>query len=226
MAGTAVPDDTTVCDDFECTSSPAVGVAIKAIAQQVDGPVREGCSGAAWAAGIELVDKGAAGARICTRERVDKYEPLKEALAEGATGEVLSMDMDGMDTLLLRWRLRGTPQLAALGDIDAVVTWKVTFNLISGRATQLEISYDYGETPKPAALYFTAQRTLAAAPLRGDPSEDASKEEDSGINVNPADPGRWMQQQNQEDQFQKEAIDLALALAVLYALVQALKTVL
>lgn len=91
---------------------------------------------------------------------------------------------------------------------------------------QLEISYDYGETPKPAVLYFTAQRTLAAAPLRGDPSEDASKEEDSGINVNPADPGRWMQQQNQEDQFQKEAIDLALALAVLYALVQALKTVL
>ena len=39
-------------------------------------------------------------------------------------------------------------------------------------------------TPAPASLYFTAQRTLAAAPLRGDPSEE-DKDDSGGINVDP-----------------------------------------
>ena len=218
---TGVPADTTVCDDFVCTSSPAVGVSITSIAKQVDGPVRDAATGVAWAAAMVVKDGGAF-AEV-EGEGTGKYAPVSELL-EGAKGEVLSMDMADNKTLLLRWRLRAG---SAAGEIDADVLWKVEFNLISGRAIKLEVEYDTARTSPPAAAVFALRRALVALSLRG--KGEAGKAGDSSdvdISQVGSDPGRFFQQQSQEDQFQKEAVDFALALAVLYALVTGLKAVL
>jgi hypothetical protein len=101
-----------------------------------------------------------------------------------------------------------------------------TLNQITGRVMRHEVAWSFGRTGAPAAAYFTAARTAYSTKQAAlDLSEAAEKameqEQDPNADFTP-DPNDPMKFFQQEDTTMNDMFTFALAVTMLYTVVQVL----
>lgn len=104
----------------------------------------------------------------------------------------------------------------------------LTLNLITGRILAQRDSWTFASTAPHVALLFSTQRLLynlsqnarSAAADAGKAADAASASSDSQIYGDPTDPMKFFQMQ---DRSFEDGVQIALLLAVMYTIVQALR---
>lgn len=168
----------------------------------------------------------------------DKYRrPLwaRDALNDPSVS-LQEMVMLSTSVLCIKWTIRGKPKSligGVAGDLILRVTSQFTLNQISGQVIEHEEFWDLSASPAVAQVFFWTSRALFAAVESGkdflDIAKDMSnrlptKKGDIEIDPDPSpDPTKFFQR---DDSFQRDAYQIALFLAVLYFLVQFLRTTL
>ncbi|XP_028790239.1 uncharacterized protein LOC114746201 isoform X2 [Neltuma alba] len=218
-----------LCNDFECISSPLVESTARQLARDI----------------LELRDDNRAFATLAISVKYrdplrsfigrDKYKrPLwaRDALNNPS----VEMVMLSISVLSIKWTIRGKPKAligGIAGDLILRVTSRFTLNQISGQVIEHEESWDLSNSSAVARAFFWTSRALLAARESGkdlvDIAKDVSgrlptKKDNSETDPNTSpDPTKFFQR---DDSFERDAYQLALFLAVLYILVQFLRTAL
>ncbi|XP_054797955.1 uncharacterized protein LOC129303000 [Prosopis cineraria] len=221
-----------LCNDFECISSPLVESTSRQLARDI----------------LELRDDNRAFATLAISVKYrdplrsfigrDKYRrPLwaRDALNDPSVS-LQEMVMLSTSVLCIKWTIRGKPKSligGVAGDLILRVTSQFTLNQISGQVIEHEEFWDLSASPAVAQVFFWTSRALFAAVESGkdflDIAKDMSnrlptKKGDIEIDPDPSpDPTKFFQR---DDSFQRDAYQIALFLAVLYFLVQFLRTTL
>lgn len=146
------------------------------------------------------------------------------------------MVMLSTSVLNIKWTIKGKPNslLASIGgDLIIKVNSKFTLNQISGQVIEHEEQWDLSESSIIAQAYFWASRRLFATVEAGKDVADFVKDltsksakENKNMDVYPdpyGDPAKFFQR---DDSFQRDFYQIALLLAVIYFVVQFLKTTL
>lgn len=146
------------------------------------------------------------------------------------------MVMLSTSVLSIKWTLRGKPKsiIANIGgDLTVKVHSKFTLNQISGQVIEHEELWDLSASSPVAQAFFWASHRLYATTEAGKDSLDlinnfkskiSTEQENLGIYPDPSgDPTKFFQR---DDGFQKDLYQIALFLAVLYFVVQFLRTTL
>ncbi|XP_047970772.1 uncharacterized protein LOC125213986 [Salvia hispanica] len=221
-----------LCDEFECISSPLVESTARQLVRDIL-ELREGNRAlGSYAVSVKYKDP------VRSFSGRDKYKRqiwATEAL-QNPTVSVQQMVMLSTSLLNIQWTLRGKPKspiFAFGGDLILKVESKFTMNQISGQVIEHEETWDPSQSPPITQAYFWASRRLFATVEAGkdvsDSIKDVSKrfaKENKNIEMYPdptGDPTKFFQR---DDSFQRDVIQVALFLAVLYLVVQFLKTTL
>jgi hypothetical protein len=217
------------CDDFECTSSPAIESTVRALARDI------GRANGVWtrsllSRSVEYSDaslrrfKGPGG-----YGRLD-FIPKRVANARAV---VTSMRMLDIGTAVVAWRLTGS-----LGPLPLDVACEDEFqlNLLTGQVERHAARWDTHACAPAAAAAWRAARAAAAAAAAGADaadavgravdaltSSDSDAEDGGGFSADPSDPQKFFQQ---GDSFKEEATTLIIAVALLYAVWVGFSTVL
>ncbi|KAM0007791.1 hypothetical protein Hdeb2414_s0132g00807251 [Helianthus debilis subsp. tardiflorus] len=149
---------------------------------------------------------------------------------------VQDMVMLSTSLLNIKWTLKGTPKnpLASVGGpVILKVDSRFTLNQISGQVIEHEESWDLSSSSTIAQAFFWASRRLFSTTesakdfsdtFKNFSSRFSTKKENVDYYPDPSgDPTKFFQA---EDDFQRDAVQLALFLALLYFLVQFLRTTL
>lgn len=144
--------------------------------------------------------------------------------------------MSSSSTLSIKWTLRGKPNNPAFatgGDLILRVNSQYTLNQISGQVIQHEELWDLSASSTIAQSYFWFSRRIFSAIEFGKDTIDAVKnitssfsteKENMDIYPDPSgDPAKFFQR---EDDSQRDAYQIALFLALIYLVVQFLRTTL
>ncbi|PIN01836.1 hypothetical protein CDL12_25659 [Handroanthus impetiginosus] len=221
-----------LCNEFECISSPSVESSARQLVRDIL-ELREGNrSLRTFAVSVKYKDP----VRSFTGR--DKYKrPLwaTDAL-ENPTASVQQMAMLSTSILNIKWTLRGKPKSPIFsigGDLILKVNSKFTLNQISGQVIEHEELWDLSESSPIAQAYFWTSRRLFATLEAGKDVSDSIKDltnhlqtENKNVEMfsNPTiDPTRFFQR---DDSFQRDFYQIALFLAVVYFVVQFLRTTL
>ncbi|KAK4282985.1 hypothetical protein QN277_014290 [Acacia crassicarpa] len=221
-----------LCNDFECISSPLVESTARQLARDI----------------LELRDDNRAFATLAVSIKyrdplrrfvgLDKYKrPLwaRDTLNNPSVS-VQEMVMLSTSVLSIKWTIKGKPK-SLIGRIAGVLILRVisrfTLNQISGQVIEHEESWDLSNSSAVAQAFFWTSRALFAALESGkdlvDIAKDVSsplptKKDNLEIDPDPSpDPTKFFQR---DDSFQRDAYQIVLFLAVLYFLVQFLRTAL
>ncbi|MFS7996703.1 hypothetical protein Hanom_Chr12g01132931 [Helianthus anomalus] len=221
-----------LCNEFECISSPAVEATARQLVRDII-ELREGNRAlGTYAVSVKYKDP----VRSFTGR--DKYK--RQLWSTGALDKpnVSVQDMVMLSTSLLniKWTLKGTPKnpLASVGGpVILKVDSRFTLNQISGQVIEHEESWDLSSSSTIAQAFFWASRRLFSTTesakdfsdtLKKFSSRFSTKKENVDYYPDPSgDPTKFFQV---EDDFQRDAVQLALFLALLYFLVQFLRTTL
>ncbi|KAI4378057.1 hypothetical protein MLD38_015597 [Melastoma candidum] len=221
-----------LCDEFECISSPLVESTARQLARDIL-ELREGSRTlGTLAVSVKYKDP------LRTFTGRDKYErPLWATGAlENPSVSVQEMVMLSTSVLSIKWTLKGKPKwvLSAFsGDVIVRVTSRFTLNQISGQVIEHTEDWDLSSSSAIARAFFWTSRSLFAATESGKdltqyiktfPSRFPTQKENTEIYRDMSgDPTKFFQR---DDGFQQDLYQVALLLAVIYFVVQWLRTTL
>ncbi|GJY63396.1 ABC transporter G family member 12 like protein [Tanacetum coccineum] len=218
-----------LCNEFECISSPSVEATARQLARDIL-ELREGNRAlGTYAASVKYKDP----VRSFTgREKYKRPLWSTDALDKPTA----DMSMLSTSVLNIKWTLKGNPKnplVSVGGPVILKVNSRFTLNQISGQVTEHEEVWDLSSSSTIAQAYFWASRRLYSTiesskdfsdSLKNFSSRFSPKKENMEIYPDPSgDPTKFFQNQ---DDFQRDAYQLALFLALLYFLVQFLRTTL
>ncbi|KAI7751324.1 hypothetical protein M8C21_002884, partial [Ambrosia artemisiifolia] len=219
-----------LCNEFECISSPAVEATARQLVRDIL-ELREGNRAlGTYAVSVKYKDP----VRSFTGR--EKYKRLlwSTGALDKPTVSVQDMVMLSTSVLNIKWTLRGTPKnpLASVGGpLILKVDSRFTLNQISGQVIEHEEIWDLSSSSIIAQAFFWASRRLFSTTQSAKDFSDSLKNfssrfstEKENVDYYPdpsGDPTKFFQT---EDDFQRDAIQLALFLALLYFLVQFLRT--
>ncbi|AES80406.1 hypothetical protein MtrunA17_Chr7g0249441 [Medicago truncatula] len=219
-----------LCNEFECNSSPSVESTARQLARDIF-ELRSGNRAlGTYAVSVTYKDP------IRSFSGREKYKrPLWAITAlENPSVTVQEMTMLSTSVLSIKWTIRGKPKsiLAGVGGgLILRVTSKFTLNQISGQVIKHEELWDLSSSPASAQAFFWSSRVLFATVESVKDLADSAKnlsasfstkkEENSDIYPDPSgDPTKFFQR---DDGFQQDVLQIALLLAVIYFVVQALR---
>nr|XP_043616727.1 uncharacterized protein LOC122588636 [Erigeron canadensis] len=218
-----------LCNEFECISSPSVEATARQLVRDIL-ELREGNRAlGTYATSVKYKDP----VRSFTGR--DKYKrPLWSTDAlDKPNVTVQEMSMLSTSLLNIKWTLKGNPKnpLASVGGpVILRIDSRYTLNQISGQVIEHEELWDLSSSSTIAQAYFWASRRLFSIvestkdlsdSLKNFSSRFSTKKENLEIYPDPSgDPTKFFQSQ---DDFQRDAYQLALFLALLYFLVQFLR---
>ncbi|KAL3749768.1 hypothetical protein ACJRO7_010829 [Eucalyptus globulus] len=221
-----------LCNDFECISSPLVESTARQLARDIL-ELREGNRAmGTYAVSVKYKDP----VRSFTgREKYKRPLWVTRAL-DNPSVAVQEMAMLSTSVLIIKWTIRGKPKSAISsvgGDLVIKVTSKFTLNQISGQVIEHEEIWDLSaSSPIAQAFFWTSRRLFATVETGKDLTEYvknftsrlSTKKENMDIYPDPSgDPTKFFQR---DDGFQQDLYQIALFLAVLYFVVQFLRTTL
>ncbi|XP_015073971.1 uncharacterized protein LOC107018104 [Solanum pennellii] len=221
-----------LCDEFECISSPSVEATARQLVRDIL-ELREGNRAlGTFAVSVKYKDP----VRSFTGR--DKYKrPLwiTDAL-HNPKPSVQEMVMLSTSVLNIKWRIKGKAKslIGSIGgDLMIKVNSRFTLNQISGQVIEHEEEWDLSGSSIIAQAYFWASRRLFATVEAGKDVVDIvndlsskSAKENKNMDVYPdpyGDPAKFFQR---DDSFQRDFYQIALLLAVIYFVVQFLRTTL
>ncbi|XP_019431219.1 PREDICTED: uncharacterized protein LOC109338437 [Lupinus angustifolius] len=220
-----------LCNEFECISSPLVESTARQLVRDIL-ELREGNRAlGTFAVTVTYKDP----VRSFTGR--EKYKRLLWATTTLNKPSVTVQEMVMLSTSVLRikWTVRGKPKsfIAGIGDLILRVTSQFTLNQISGQVVQHEEFWDLSASSASTKAFFWASRFLfstsesvkdLADSAKNLSSNFSTKEENLEIYPDPSgDPTKFFQR---DDGFQQDVYQIALLLAVLYLIVQFLRTTL
>ncbi|KAK8535570.1 hypothetical protein V6N13_082056 [Hibiscus sabdariffa] len=221
-----------LCNEFECISSPLVESTARQLVRDIL-ELREGNRAlGTYAVSVKYKDP----TRSFTGR--DKYKRLLwiTGALENPTVRVQEMVMLSTSVLSIKWTVQGKPKslVAGIGgDLIMRVNSRFTLNQISGQVIEHEEAWDLSSSSVVAQAFFWTSRrlfaTVEAAKDLADGAKDLSsrfstKQENPEVYPDPSgDPTKFFQR---DDGFQRDAYQIALFLAVLYFVVQFLRTTL
>ncbi|XAR65805.1 hypothetical protein NMG60_11011754 [Bertholletia excelsa] len=221
-----------LCNEFECISSPSVEATARQLARDIL-EIRDGNRAlGTFAVTVKYKDP----VRSFTgREKYNRPLWVTDAI-ETPTVSVQEMMMLSTSMLSIKWTVKGKPKsvLAGIGgDLIVKVTSQFTLNQISGQVIEHEELWNLSESSAIAQAYFWSSRRLFATLEAGKDISDSFKnftsrfsspKDNTETYPDPSgDPTKFFQR---EDSFQRDAYQIALALAILYFVVQFLRTTL
>ncbi|OVA06280.1 Protein of unknown function DUF2358 [Macleaya cordata] len=221
-----------LCNEFECISSPSVESTARQLARDIL-ELRQGNRAlGTYSVSVKYKDP----VRTFTgREKYKRSLWLTDAL-ENPSVTVQEMVMLSTSVLSIKWTFKGRPKslLASIGgDVIVRVNSRFTLNQISGQVIEHEESWDLSASSTIAQAFFWSSRRLFATVeaakdiaeiLKNSTSRFSTKKENLEIYPDPSgDPTKFFQR---DDGFQRDAYQIALFLAVVYFVVQFLRTTL
>uniref|UniRef100_A0A175YMF7 AT1G65230-like protein n=1 Tax=Daucus carota subsp. sativus TaxID=79200 RepID=A0A175YMF7_DAUCS len=236
-----------LCNEFECISSPSVEATARQLARDIL-ELRQGNR----ALGTFAVSVKYSVPSLCLFAIVmlSEFDPLRsftgrekykrplwatDALDEPVVG-VQEMSMSSTSLLNIKWTLKGKPKslVAAIGgDVIVKVNSQFTLNQISGQVIEHKELWDLSASSTIAQAYFWSSRRLFSTVEFVKDITDSAKnlssrfqpeKENTEIYPDPlGDPTKFFQR---DDSFQRDAYQIALVLALVYFVVQFLKTTL
>ncbi|KAK1294097.1 hypothetical protein QJS10_CPA16g00571 [Acorus calamus] len=218
-----------LCNEFECISSPSV----EATARQLVRDIFEQREGNRALGSFAATDPLR---RFTGREKYKRPLWATDAL-ENPLVSVQEMVMLSTSVLNIKWTIRGKPKPFALasiaGDLIVSVNSKFTLNQISGQVIEHEESWDPSASSAIAQAYFWLSRRYFATIEAGKDLIETVKNvknrfptEKENVEIYPdpsGDPSKFFER---DDSFQRDFYQIALFLAVLYFVVQFLRTTL
>ncbi|KAI3783710.1 hypothetical protein L1987_42796 [Smallanthus sonchifolius] len=221
-----------LCNEFECISSPSVEATARQLVRDIL-ELREGNRAlGTYAVSVKYKDP----VRSFTgREKYKRLLWSTDAL-DKPNVSVLDMVMLSTSELNIKWTLKGNPKnpLASVGGpVILKVNSRFTLNQISGQVIEHEEIWDLSSSSTIAQAYFWASRRLFSTTesakdisdsFKKFSSQFSTKKENVDFYPDPSgDPTKFFQT---GDDFQRDVYQLALFLALLYFLVQFLRTTL
>lgn len=208
------------CDDFVCTSSPAVETSVRQLAKGI-------CTTARWpprnfAPKVTFSDGIR---RFQGNDKYDRMTFLRDYFLSVKIG-VDKMEMLDLDTAVIEWSLTGEH---SLGTVNLECSSEFSLNVISGRVEDHKESWRVvGASPAAIAFGLTSlrwrvqQNASDAIEKIKDFTERKSSELESPEEyfVDPTDPKRFIQ--NNDTTFD-DALQLGIVLSLLYCCVQVLR---
>ncbi|BAT83517.1 hypothetical protein LR48_Vigan03g039200 [Vigna angularis] len=219
-----------LCNEFECISSPLVESTARQLARDIL-EQREGNR----ALGVFAVS-------VTYKDPIRSFtgrEKYKRALwatgaLDNASVTVQEMVMLSTSVLSIKWTIKGKPK-SVIGGEDLIlrITSKFTLNQISGQVIEHEEFWDLSASSASAQTFFWTSRALFSAiesvkdlvdNAKNLNSKISTKKENLEMYPDPSgDPTKFFQR---DDSFQRDAYQIALFLAVIYLVVQFLRTTL
>ncbi|XVE90614.1 hypothetical protein DITRI_Ditri20bG0091900 [Diplodiscus trichospermus] len=221
-----------LCNEFECISSPLVESTARQLVRDIL-ELREGNRAlGTYAVSVKYKDP----VRSFTgREKYKRPLWITGAL-ENPSVTVQEMLMLSTSVLSIKWTIQGKPKsfLASIGgDLIIRVNSQFTLNQISGQVIEHEEFWDLSSSSAIAQAFFWISRRLFATIEAGKDLADgvkdlsthsSTKQENLEVYPDPSgDPTKFFQS---DDGFQRDVYQIALFLAVLYFVVQFLRTTL
>ncbi|XP_015875808.2 uncharacterized protein LOC107412534 [Ziziphus jujuba] len=221
-----------LCNEFECKSSPLVESTARQLVRDIL-ELREGNRAlGTFAVSVKYKDP----VRSFTgREKYKRPLWATNAL-DNPSATVQEMVMLSTSVLRIKWTIRGKPKsfIAGIsGDLIIKINSQFTLNQISGQVIEHEEFWDLSSSTVFAQAFFWTSRRLFATIESGKDLSDLVKglssrlskeKENPGIYPDPSgDPTKFFQR---DDSFQRDAYQIALFLAVIYFVVQFLRTTL
>ncbi|KAI7734356.1 hypothetical protein M8C21_004380, partial [Ambrosia artemisiifolia] len=211
-----------LCNEFECISSPSVEATARQLVRDILELRETNRALGTYAVSVKYKDP----VRSFTGR--DKYKrPLWSINALDKPN--VDMVMLSTSVLNIKWTLKGNPKnpIASVGGpVIVKVNSRFTLNQISGQVTEHEETWDLSSSSTIAQAYFWASRRLFSTiesakdfsdSLKNASSSSSTQKENVDFYPDPSgDPRKFFQT---EDDFQRDAVQLALFLALLYFLV-------
>ncbi|XP_047334560.1 uncharacterized protein LOC124938206 [Impatiens glandulifera] len=220
-----------ICNEFECISSPSVEATARQLVRDIL-ELRQGNRAlGTFAVSVKYKDP----VRSFTgREKYKRPLWIVDAF-DKPTVSVQEMTMLSTSVLNIKWTVKGKPRsLVGVSNILVKVTSKFTLNQISGQVIEHEEFWDLSSTSAVGQAYFWISRRLFATLEAGKDVSDSIKnitkqittpqKENTETYPDPSgDPTKFFQR---DDSFQRDAYQFALFLALVYFVVQFLKSTL
>ncbi|CAA3022452.1 uncharacterized protein LOC111407616 [Olea europaea subsp. europaea] len=221
-----------LCNEFECISSPSIEATARQLARDIL-ELREGNRAlGTFAVSVKYKDP----VRSFTGREKYKRQLWATKALDNPTVSVQQMAMLSTSVLNINWTIKGKPKspLFSLGgDLIVKVNSKFTLNQISGQVIEHEESWDLSASSLIAQAYFWTSRRLFSTVEAGKDVGDSVKDlknrvstENENLEIYPdpsGDPTKFFQR---DDGFQRDVYQIALFLAVVYFVVQFLRTTL
>lgn len=221
-----------LCNEFECISSPLVESTARQLVRDIL-ELREGNRAlGTFAVSVRYKDPF----RSFTGREKYKRPLWATGALDNPSVTVQEMVMLSTSILSIKWTITGKPKsfIAGVGgDLTVKVHSKFTLNQISGQVIEHEEFWDLSASSVIGQAFFWTSRRLFATIENGKDLSDlvkslikrsSSEKENLEIYPDPSgDPTKFFQR---DDSFQRDAYQIALFLAVLYFVVQFLRTTL
>ncbi|KAK9087987.1 hypothetical protein Syun_030381 [Stephania yunnanensis] len=221
-----------LCNEFECISSPLVESTARQLARDIL-EMREGNRAlGTFAVSVKYKDPLRA---FTGREKYKRPLWVTDVLDKPVV-RLQEMVMLSTSLLSIKWTVRGRPKsfIAIVGgDVIVKVNSQFTLNQISGQVIEHEESWDLSESSAIAQAYFWISRRIFSTKESGKDVAESIKntanrfpveKENMEIYPDPSgDPTKFFQR---DDGFQRDAYQIALFLAIVYFVVQFLRTTL
>ncbi|KAI5002979.1 hypothetical protein ZWY2020_027629 [Hordeum vulgare] len=221
-----------LCNDFECISSPYVESTARQIARDILEIRQDNRALSCYAVAVKYKDPLRS---FVGREKYKRPLWITEAL-EKPTVTVQEMSMQSTSMLTIKWTLRGKPKnaffAAAGGELVLRVDSQFVLNQISGQVLEHAESWDLSSSSPLAQAYFWFSRRVYSTVEAGKDTIEAAKgvasrlNKDDNLEVYPdplGDPTKFF---TRPDDLNQDVVQIGLFLAVLYFIVQFLKTTL
>ncbi|KAG9446449.1 hypothetical protein H6P81_012577 [Aristolochia fimbriata] len=220
-----------LCNDFECISSPSVEATARQLARDIL-EQREGNRAlGTFCISVKYKDPLRA---FTGREKYKRRQWSTDAL-DNPSVSIQEMVMLSTSVLSIKWTIKGKPKnsLANIGDLIIRVNSRFTLNQISGQVVEHEEIWDLSSSSALAQAYFWGSRRLFATFEAGRDVADTFKDlmskvsmENENLEIYPdpsGDPTKFFER---DDGLQRDIYQIALFVAVLYFVVQFLRTTL
>lgn len=221
MAVAGLPDGA-VCDDFECTVSPACELTTKQISRSL---VKKENEASIVAKDVEYKNPYVS---FSGKEKYAAFNYWKDEMGGGKV-RVRKMSMAKEDVACIEWTIEDQSRA---GNIVVDVTSLFTLNLISGRVLKREDTFRLDSCPAQTRALFVSSMSAYSLRTRAKDVADAAKrisqsfssfdESDEEYFADPRDPNKFFQQQ---DNTLSDAFQLATLIAAIYAVVKVLEQI-
>ncbi|CAL4972517.1 unnamed protein product [Urochloa decumbens] len=224
-----------LCNDFECISSPYVESTSRQIARDILELREDNRAFNCYAVSVKYKDPLRT---FVGREKYMRPLWITKAL-EKPVVTVQEMSMQSTSNLTIKWTFRGKPRNPFFASIGGLVIVRVesqfVLNQISGQVLEQVDSWDLSASSLPAQAYFWLSRRVYSTVESGKDTIEAAKstasgmstKEDQNLSAYPdptGDPTKFFQRP--DDGFSQDVYQIGLLLAVIYFIVQFLKTTL
>ncbi|RLN04569.1 uncharacterized protein C2845_PM13G16920 [Panicum miliaceum] len=224
-----------LCNEFECISSPYVESTARQLARDILELREDNRAFSCYAVSVKYKDPLRT---FVGRENYKRPLWITKAL-ENPVVTVQEMSMQSTSNLTIKWAFRGKPKnpfFATIGgDVIVRVESQFVLNQISGQVLEQVDSWDLSASSLPAQTYFWLSRRVYSTIESGKDTIEAAKstaskmstKEDQNLEAYPdpsGDPTKFFQRP--DDGFNQDVYQIGLLLAVIYFIVQFLKTIL